>query len=136
MARAPRPGVSRREEERDESQQMVTITIKRDLVTGKDKRIIPQSYDIAIGNVPMRERIICRKATGLPLTAFWAEDRIDIDSVMVLWWMARRLNGEATLTFDQAAADWPEDLDLESELDLEMDDGEDSEDAEDDSPEG
>ena len=70
-------------------------------------------------NLPMRERIICRKATGLPLTAFWAsEEQIDLDSIVVLWWMARRMNGEATLTFDQAIADWPDDLDIETELEI------------------
>lgn len=135
MAKAPTPGVSRREEELDQAQQLVIVTIKRDVFTGKEKRLIPQSHTIGIGNVPMRERLICRKTTGLPLTAFWAEDRIDIDSVMVLWWMARRLNGEATLTFDQAAADWPDGLDLENELDIVMDDGEDDG-SEDDDPEG
>jgi len=32
--------------------------------------------------------------------------------------MARRMNGEATLTFDQAIADWPDDLDIETELEI------------------
>jgi hypothetical protein len=119
MAKAPRPGVGKRQEELDEAQQIVTITVRRDIES--KGRPVPQSHSIGILNIPMRERIICRKATGLPLTAFWSEDRIDLDSVMVLWWMARRLHGDASLTFDQAAEEWPMDLDIETELDLSID---------------
>lgn len=129
MAKAPRPGVSKREDELEAAQQVMTLTIKRPIVNDKG-RVIPESHRIAINNIPMRERIICRKATGLPLAAFWSEDRIDLDSIMVLWWMARRLEGEAALTFDQAADQWPMDLD-EGELDIELGEPDD----EDDSPE-
>lgn len=117
MATAPRPGVSKRAEELAESQQLITIEIRRDLT--HQGRPIERVHRIGIANLPMRERIICRKATGLPLTAFWAsEEQIDLDSIVVLWWMARRMNGEATLTFDQAIADWPDDLDIETELEI------------------
>lgn len=118
MAKAPRPGVSTREAELDEAQQIMQLKVLRPIVT-KSGRTIPETHSIGINNIPMRERIICRKATGLPLAAFWSEDRIDVDSIMVLWWMARRLNGEAALTFDQAAEDWPLDL-TEDELDIEL----------------
>ena len=130
MATAPRPGVSKRAEELAESQQLITIEIRRDLT--HQGRPIERVHRIGIANLPMRERIICRKATGLPITAFWAsEEQIDLDSIVVLWWMARRMNGEATLTFDQAAEDWPDDLDIESELIINAGEP----DAEDDDPE-
>lgn len=129
MAKAPRPGVSKREDELEAAQQVMTLTIKRPIVNDKG-RTIPETHRIAINNIPMRERIICRKATGLPLAAFWSEDRIDLDSIMVLWWMARRLEGEAALTFDQAAGQWPMDLE-EGDLDIELGEPDD----EDDSPE-
>lgn len=118
MAKAPRPTHSKEQAELEASQSIVTITINRDLHS--KGRPIPQVHRIGILNVPMRERIICRKATGLPFSAFWAEDRIDIDSLMVLWWIARRLQGDVTLTFDQAAEEWPENLDVENEIELEM----------------
>lgn len=129
MAKAPRPGVSTRADELEAAQTVMTLVVKRPITT-ESGRLIPERHAIAINNVPMRERIICRKATGLPLAAFWAEDRIDVDSIMVLWWMARRLNGEAALTFDQAAEQWPMDL-SEDDLDIELDEPDD----EDDSPE-
>lgn len=109
MATAPRPGVSGRATQQTADQTVMTITIKRPIY--HDQRLVADTHTIAPGNLPMRERVICRKATGLPLAAFWAEDRIDVDSLMVLWWLARRMNGESTLTFDQAADQWPTDLD-------------------------
>jgi len=117
MAKAPRPGVSTRNDQQEADQTVMTITLRRPIFMGD--RQVAESHTIAPGNVPMRERIICRKATGLPLAAFWSEDRIDVDSLMVLWWLARRLNGEATLTFDQAAEQWPGDL-AADEIDVAM----------------
>lgn len=129
MATAPRPGVGARNDAVTAAQTVMTITIKRPIF--HDGRPVAETHTIAPGNLPMRERLICRKATGLPLSAFWAEDRIDLDSLVVLWWLARRLNGEATLTFDQAAADWPNDLDPETDLDISIDTpGEDTDDPE------
>lgn len=118
MAAAPRPGVSKREAQTEADQQVMTITIKRPIRHGD--RLVAESHRIAPGLVSMRERMICRKATGLPFEAFWVEDRIGLDSLMVLWWLARRANGEATLTYDQAADEFPVDLQAD-ELDVSMD---------------
>lgn len=121
MAKAPRPGVGARKEAERTAQKVMTITIHREVVTAKG-RVVPESHTLAPGNIPMREQIICRKATGLPFSAFWSENAIGLDSVVVLWWMARRLNGEATLTFERAAEEFP--LDLEPhEVDVSVDDG-------------
>ena len=124
MAAAPRPGVAKREAQTEADQQVMTLTIKRPIFHGD--RQVDESHTIALGLLPMRERIICRKATGLPFSAFWAEDRIDLDSLVVLWWLARRMNGEATLTFDQAADQFPTDLSAD-EIDVQV--GEPGEDA-------
>lgn len=120
MAKAPKPGVGREQEETEDAQKVLTITIKRDIFTAKG-RLVPQSHTIAPALIPMRERLICRKATGLPFGSFWSEDRIDVDSLMVMWWMARRAHGEVTLTFDKAAEEWPLDLDISEDLDIEID---------------
>lgn len=129
MAQAPRPGVGKRADAAAQAQKVMTITVKRPI--HHEGRQVDETHTVAPGNLPMRERIICRKATGLPLSAFWAEDRIDVDSLVVLWWLARRMNGEATLTFDAAADEWPTDLDVENELEITVDDP----DAEADDPE-
>lgn len=119
MAQAPRPGVSARADELEAAQQVITITIKRPITTA-DGRLVDESHTLAINNIPIRERVICRKATGLPMAAYWSgEDRIDLDSVVVLWWIARRMNGEATLTWDQACEQFPLDLGID-EIDMDM----------------
>lgn len=52
-----------------------------------------------------------RKATGLPFTAFWGgENAIDIDSIAVLVWVARRLRGEPMLTWPRFQRDWPDEI--------------------------
>ena len=68
------------------------------------------SYRLAVGNVPIAERLAVRKATGLPFEAFLTEGNIGSDSVAVLWWLARRAEGEVALGFTQAMAEWPDDL--------------------------
>lgn len=128
-AKAPRPGATERAEATAAATKTLVITIKRPIVVGKNqnRRELPEVHTLAPSLIPMRERIICRKATGLPFSAFWSEDRVDIDSMVVLWWMARRAHGEVTLTFDDAAEQWPADLDPD-ELDFTVDDGEGDED--------
>ena len=131
MATAPTPGVGARTEA-NASKLVLTITVHRPIMHAG--RQIPDSHEIAPALIPIRERTICRKATGLPPAAYYgSEDAMDIDSMAVLWWLARRANGEATLTWQQAEAEWPLDL-TPDELAVEVDDG--TGDEGDDSPEG
>ncbi|CAB5217883.1 hypothetical protein UFOVP209_27 [uncultured Caudovirales phage] len=91
------------------AQQVMTITLR-----GID-------YRLAIGNVPIAEKMIVRKATGLPFEAFLTEGQIGSDSVAVLWWLARRADGEIGLTWTQAANEWPSDLTAD-DLEVTMED--------------
>jgi hypothetical protein len=97
-------------------QQVMTITLR-----GID-------YRLAVGNVPIAERMIVRKATGFPFEAFLTEGQIGSDSVAVLWWLARRAEGEIGLTWTQAMAEWPTDITAD-DLEVTMEDatGEDPE---------
>jgi hypothetical protein len=84
---------------------------------------------LAPNNIPMSEKVIVRKATGMPFEAFLGdEDKIGADSVAIMWWLARRANGEPMLTWSQVEKDWPDEL-TESDIDVEVDDP--SEDASD-----
>lgn len=99
MAQAPKPGVGKRKKAAEDASRVVEITIRG------------QSCRFAPGNLPMQERLAVRKQTGLPFEAFWGgDDRIGLDSVLVLWWIARRQSGERQLTFDQAVREFPLDL--------------------------
>lgn len=105
MASAPTPGVGARKEAANAAQQILTMTIRG------------ESHTLAIGNIPMRERLLVRKETGASIESLI--DPIGLESLFVLWWLARRQGGEP-LTFDEAAAEWPTDL---TEDDLAVDVG-------------
>jgi hypothetical protein len=63
---------------------------------------------LVVNNIPMSERLIVRKAIGLPLEAFLGnENKVGEDTVVVLWWLARRASGEPMLTWTQAEKQWP-----------------------------
>lgn len=140
MAKAPRPGVGARKEASDRSRKIMTITIERDLVTKKKGKPIPRVLELAPLNLPIKQQMECRRATGMPFSAFWSERGIAEDSLVTLWWMARRMNGEPGLAFEVAVQEWPDDLDYETEIDIDFDDGSDDDEdvaiSEDTSPEG
>lgn len=85
---------------------------------------------LAPGNVSLAEKMVVRKATGLPFEAFLGdEDKIGADSVAVLWWLARRAGGEPMLTWKQVESEWPANL-TEDQIDVEVDDPEGADDPE------
>lgn len=105
MGLAPEPGAVREAAEQDArtetAQQILTI-----LYDG-------QRFDLAWHDVPVSERVTVRKETGLPYSAFIesaavADDvlMIDEDSFNVIWWLARRANGEPRLTWVTAMSEW------------------------------
>ena len=113
MVAAPVPGAGKRAEAVKAAQRLMTITVRGfDPVT------------IAPANVPFRERLLVRKATGMPYEGLVGDDTtIGLDSVQVLWWLARRAAGEVLLTLDRAIADFPDDLDDEGAIDVDVNDG-------------
>lgn len=116
MVSAPTPGVGRRAEQAEAAKAVAIITVR-----GETKRL-------AIGNVPLKEKLLVRQATGLPFDAFVTENQIGEDSLIVLWWLARRAEGELQLTFDRAASEWPEDLGVDDvSMDIETPDADDPE---------
>ena len=106
MGLAPEPGAVRQKQARaarnEAAQSIITITY------GDDK------FALAWLNVPITEQLAVRKATGLPLTAFTlplsdadtGPGVIGEDSLLVLWWLARRAKGETQLNFETAINQW------------------------------
>lgn len=100
MAKAPRPGVSRREEEVDVSKRVLAIKLAWD----EDA-----TYRIAVGNVPMDHRLAVRKQTGIPFDQFLGgPDAIGTDSIAVMVWLAKRLGGKPSLSWQQFCRSWPD----------------------------
>lgn len=102
MASAPTPGgpgTSSNEEAVDMARKIMRMTVK------------DESRTLALGNIPTKERIVVRQATGLPIEAFVGDgNKIGEDSLIVMWWLAGRAAGNAFLTFEQADAAWPRPL--------------------------
>lgn len=80
-------------------------------------------------DVTMQERFAVRAATGVAFENFVeGEAQIGEDSFAVMWWLARRYNGESNLPFKQALSEWVplKDLDVkEFAFEQIEDDGED-----------
>lgn len=116
MASAPRPGVGARKEASKAARVVLVIPY------GDDE------HRLAWQNLPMGERVVCRKATGLPFETFTQafEDTqasvVGEDSICVAWWLARRAAGEFTLTWTRACEEW--DISLLGEIRVEEPDGE------------
>lgn len=100
MVQAPAPGVGAHKEAAVTAKLIVTITLR-----GETKRIAPF-------NLPLGESLAFRKATGgFSVESFWAGGTaIGRDSVKMLWWLARRADGEPQLTLEDAWGDFPDDL--------------------------
>ena len=100
MATAPRPGAGRRKAATEAAQRVLRVTICGDTRT------------LAVDNIPFREQVEVRKACGgLPFSAFWGgSDTIGEDSLQVLWWLARRANGEPNLALRVVLEEWPRPL--------------------------
>lgn len=122
MATAPRPG-SRAQAEA--ARQFIRLRVKE------------REMDLMM-SLTIQERFVVRAATaGLPFEAFLPQQsgrEFGEDSLFVLWWVARRQNGEPNLSFKQAEQEWPSDL-TESDLDVTLVDLDAEPEAED-SPEG
>lgn len=95
MAKAPVPGVGKRSDEAKAAKAVHKL------------RVGDETRTIALANVPLKERLIVRKATGLPLEAFLTGDTFGIDSLMIVWWLAGRAAGDPLLTLDRVQAEWP-----------------------------
>lgn len=100
MATAPKPGVGKAKAATEAAKSMLNIVYAG------------EPLSLAWQNVPMGERLACRKATGMPLEALTNQlsaegvNMIGEDSLFVLWWLMRRAHGEPTLAYDAAVAEW------------------------------
>jgi hypothetical protein len=75
-----------------------TFTIQR----GDEPAVV-----VAYKNLPIREDGLVRKVTGgLPLEAFWEGGQsVNRNSMLLMWWIGRRLAGEQFLSWGQVLAD-------------------------------
>lgn len=92
MATAPTPGQTRKDE------------IKR---AGVRIKINENEYVLHMADLGPNDDLIARKETGLPVTPFFEEERFGMDSLMMMYWMARRKSGEPKLRYAQVIEEFP-----------------------------
>lgn len=93
MANAPVPGAARRDEERRSA-------IKISTADGRD-------WTLHMSDLGPNDDIMARKATGLPVTPYFMDDRFGMDSLLVIMWIARRKSGEPNLRWDDVVNEFP-----------------------------
>lgn len=100
MASAPRPGSGRRKAQVDQAQRVLRITVNG------------ETYTFCPDNIPFSEGIAVRKACGgLPFSAFWGgELTVSVDSLQIMFWLARRASGEPSLRLETVLDEWPDTL--------------------------
>ena len=111
------PGVAKRATDTELNQQILVLRIGDD------------SWRLSWRNLPLSERMLVRKWTGLPYQTFLATgETIDADSLALLWCLARRAEGETSLVFDDAlvAAYEARLVDANGDLDVSVEDANDS----------
>lgn len=96
MAKAPTPGKARRQAAREEAERVaIRITLNG------------ESHTLHIRDLGPQDDLVARKQVGLPVTPFFAEDRFGMDSLLIIYWMARRKSGESNLQFQTVLNEFP-----------------------------
>ena len=95
MAKAPRPGTVR---EIETDAQVEAELSKRIRVTCAAEN---KTHELEFGDLGPREDRISMQQTGYPVSAFFDADRLSALSVLVIWWVMLRRNGQPNLQFSQ-----------------------------------
>lgn len=92
MAKAPKPG----------GEQAPSRVAFKFTVRDETWLVPPPAY------LPIKEKIAVRYATGLPYESFipLGEGAVGEDTLVVLYWLGRRGDGEMNLGFNRAVEDW------------------------------
>lgn len=92
MALAPVPGVGKRQ------------SVER---SGMRITLGSRTVTLHLADLGPADDLVARKETGLPVTPFFAEDRFGMDSLLIVFWMARRKSGEPNLRFQAVLDEFP-----------------------------
>lgn len=96
MAQAPTPGVGRREDSASSNRRFVKITLQ-----GETKVL-------AMHLVPLSEKMAVLRETHMSFDKLVGDDNKTGEiSVAVMWWLARRAEGDRSLSWSQVMESWP-----------------------------
>jgi hypothetical protein len=115
-AKAPRPGIGARNEEANAASKILELTLNGD------------TYQLGLGTISMDDRALVRRTMKAPIESFLDAEAFGVDSLFVIWWLARRHSGEFNLSYAEAAAQFPTSLEPgDVSLDVVDPDGDDPE---------
>jgi hypothetical protein len=98
MATAPKPGARKREEAKRAT---LRIALKG------------ETRELHMSDLGPGDDRVSRAQTGFPVMPYFNGERFGADSILVLWWMARRKSGEPDLRYAEVEAEFPSYDDLE-----------------------
>ena len=75
-------------------------------------------FTLAPDNVSIAEKSIIRKAIGCSYEVMLSPENKGEEQLVMLWWIARRGDGEVGLTWARALEEWPSDLTPEEFADM------------------
>lgn len=96
MATAPEPGARRRADQ--------TAEFKR---AGLKITLAGETRELYLAALGPADDLVARREVGFPISPFVERGTFGADSVLVLWWMARRKNGEPGLRFADVLEQFP-----------------------------
>lgn len=105
MGLAPTPGVSRRADAASAAQRIIVVRMVR----------TDETYRLAPNNLPLDQRSTVLKQVGVSFDVIMTSSDGMLSTAMVVW-LARRMNGERSLSWAQFQRTWPDDL-VEADLD-------------------
>lgn len=97
MVKAPTPGQGPSAKAQEEESKRVALRIS----VGKGKDL--KEYTLHFDDLGPQDDLVSRKQTGLPVTPFFEDERFGSDSLLILYWMARRHAGEPGLRYAEIA---------------------------------
>lgn len=104
MAKAPKPGS--------------TPSSSNAQVTGMIIRHGDKEYPLNLEDLGPEDDLVCRRATGMPISPFFGQDVFGTDSLLMMYWFARRKSGDLNLRYEDLLKTFPtfksvEDADFE-----------------------
>lgn len=96
MAKAPDPGKLERQKAREEAEPKILR------LTVGDKTVV-----LDFDQLGPADDLLARQQAGFPVSTFVGMAAFSGDSLLVLWWLARRKNGERRLAFGNVLKDFP-----------------------------
>lgn len=97
MAKAPTPGKGPAAKAQEKEAERSAMVI----------RCRGNEYVLHVDDLGPQDDLLSRKQTGLPVTPFFEDEKFGSDSLLIMYWMARRKSGEDRLRYQDVINEFP-----------------------------